>query len=152
LFAEMFGAVQLGVVGQAVKSQKLSLKFVNPRDFTEDAHRTVDDRPYGGGDGMVMLGAPLEKALAALGEEKGHVVYLSPHGQKWTDALAREWSETFKNTPVTFICGRYGGVDQRFLNAHVDAEISVGDFVLSGGEIAAMTVIDTLARLVPGVL
>lgn len=148
----MFSAVQLGVVGQAVKSDKIQLKFVNPREFTTDVHRTVDDRPYGGGDGMVMLAEPLEKALQSLGEERGYVVYLSPHGKVWSDRLAREWAQEFVTKPLTLICGRYGGIDQRFINAHVDCEISVGDFVLSGGEIAAMTVIDTLARLVPGVL
>jgi tRNA (guanine37-N1)-methyltransferase len=151
LFPEMFGAIQAGVVGQAVKSEKIQLNFVNPRDFTNDIHRTVDDRPYGGGDGMVMLAEPLEKALQSLGDERGHVVYLSPHGQVWNDKLAREWAA--KSTPtITLICGRYGGVDQRFLNKFVDSEISVGDFVLSGGEIAAMVMVDTLARLVPGVL
>lgn len=153
IFPEMFGAVQAGIVGQALKSGKVSIGFVNPRDFTTDVHRTVDDRPYGGGDGMIMLAEPLEKALASLGDDKGYVVYLSPHGKVWNDSLARAWAEEFKPPrSLTLICGRYGGVDQRFINAHVDAEISLGDFVLSGGEIAAMAVIDSVARFVPGVL
>jgi tRNA (guanine37-N1)-methyltransferase len=152
LFPEMFGAIQQGVVGQAVKNQKITLNLINPRSFTSDIHKTVDDRPYGGGDGMVMMGEPLEKALESIGQDRGHVVYLSPHGKVWNDKLAREWALEFKQKPLTLICGRYGGIDQRFINTHVNSEISVGDFVLSGGEIAAMTVIDTLARLVPGVL
>lgn len=143
-------ALKEGVVGQAVSSGQVQVATVNPRDFTCDVHHSVDDRPFGGGDGMVMMLDPLLEALKSLGEQKGRVVYLSPQGRRWNDSLAREWAKN--GQPVTLICGRYAGVDQRFINAHVDEEISIGDYVLSGGELAALVMIDTVSRLMPGVL
>src|SRR5690606_21754619 len=119
IFPELFESLRSGMVGQAVHSQKITFQCVNPRDFTHDVHRTVDDRPYGGGDGMVMLADTLEAALRSLGEEAGHVVYLSPQGRLWSDSLARTWAQEFASTPLTFICGRYGGIDQRFINRYV---------------------------------
>jgi tRNA (guanine37-N1)-methyltransferase len=146
-------ALKAGVVGQAVTRGEIVVKTINPRDFVSDIHKTVDDRPFGGGDGMVMLSEPLTTAMAAISAGEagaGHRVYLSAQGRVWKDSIAREWSQ--KHKVITLICGRYGGIDQRFLNAHVDEEISVGDYILSGGELAALVLIDTLARLQPGVL
>lgn len=153
----MFKALtEHGLVGQAVQSGKIGVEVISPRQFTSDAHRTVDDRPYGGGDGMVMLADPLAKVLADLESRgrKGRVVLMSPQGKKWSDSLAREWASAAieNDCYITLISARYGGVDQRFINVHVDEEISVGDFVLTGGELAAMVVVDSIARFVPGVL
>jgi tRNA (guanine37-N1)-methyltransferase len=144
-------SLQHGVVGQAVSRDEIKIKTVNPRQFTTDTHQTVDDRPYGGGDGMVMLAEPLRQSLEYIGpSETGHRVYLSAQGEKWSDEKARSWAQT--RSHVTLICGRYGGIDQRFINAYVDEEISVGDYVLSGGELAALIVIDSVARFQPNVL
>ena len=157
IFPQMFSALtDFGIVGQAVKSGRIQFQLINPRDFTEDFHKTVDDRPYGGGDGMVMLATPLQKALEKLKAEGelGYVVYLSPQGSLWSDQKARGFLE--KNLALeknlTLICGRYGGVDERLLRTYVDEEISVGDYVLSGGEIPAMALVDSLVRFIPGVL
>ena len=149
LFPNYFETLKLGVVGRALKAAKMSYEVVNPREFAEDKHRTVDDRPYGGGDGMVMLASPLEKALASV-EDKGHVVYLSAQGRPWSDGLARQWAQQKKT--LTLVCGRYGGIDQRVINHYIDEEICVGDYVLSGGEPAAIVLVDSLVRLLPGVL
>lgn len=144
-----------GVVGQAKQKGLIEVACVNPRDFTRDAHHSVDDRPFGGGDGMVMMIEPLGSALESIREEdRGQVVYLTPQGRPWTQDMARDWfgAADKKTKSFTFICGRYAGVDQRFINRYVDHEVSIGDFVLSGGELAALVMMDTLARLVPGVL
>ena len=143
---------RFGVVGRAVDSGLLSLGAVNPRDFTEDVHRTVDDRPYGGGPGMVMKFGPLAAAIgAARGRtaDGARVVYLSPQGRRFDQGLAREYATL---PALVLVAGRYEGVDERLIEAGVDEEVSVGDFVLSGGEIAAMAVIDATVRLLPGAL
>lgn len=138
-----------GLIGQAIGSQKVQLQIVNPRDFTDDTHKTVDDRPFGGGDGMVMLAEPLKKSLSSL-TDPGYVVALSAAGERWNHKKAHEWSKS-KST-ITLVCGRYAGIDQRFIEKYVDEEISIGDYVLSGGELAACVVIDSLCRYLPGVL
>lgn len=149
LFPELFDPFfKKGLIGQAVGRQ-LEYRLVNPRDYTNDAHRTVDDRPYGGGDGMVMLAEPLEKALETCAPAGRQVIYLSPQGERLTDSLAYELS---LSQGVVLVCGRYGGIDERFIAAHVDREISIGDYVLSGGEVAAMTVVEAVSRFLPGVL
>ncbi|MCB0362296.1 MAG: tRNA (guanosine(37)-N1)-methyltransferase TrmD [Bdellovibrionales bacterium] len=151
IFPDMIlNSLKEGLVGQAFKDNKACLSLINPRDFAQDAHKTTDDRPYGGGDGMVCLGEPLAQALESLGQKKGKVVYLSPQGKAWSDALAREWASDPQ--PVSLVCGRYGGVDQRFMESYVDEEISIGDYILSGGELGAMVVIDSVVRLLPEVL
>ena len=153
LFPEMFDVtLELGVTGRAVVQGKAHVQLINPRHFTEDVHQTVDDRPYGGGDGMLMMMSPLAQALKSLQQKGGlgHVVYLSPQGQRWSDAKARDWGSQKKT--VTLICGRYAGVDQRLVSQYVDEEISLGDFVLSGGELAAQVIVDSTLRFVPGVL
>lgn len=153
LFPEMFSALtESGVSRRANQSGLYELKTWNPRDFTHDKHRTVDDRPYGGGPGMVMMYQPLKdtlNAIAAESEQKPHVVYLSPQGQPLTQAKVEQLSE-YKN--VTLLCGRYEGVDERLIESSVDEEISVGDFVLSGGELPAMVLMDAMIRLIPGAL
>lgn len=142
-------ALRQGVVGQAVIHGPMAVQVVNPRDFSEGSHQRVDDRPFGGGDGMVLMIDPLLKALESLSDQ-GRVVYLSPQGKPWTDRLARDWAKS--SQPLTLICGRYAGVDQRFINSHVDDEISIGDYVLSGGELPALVLMDSIARFLPGVL
>lgn len=152
LFPDMFSAIaDNGVVGRAIRQGVLSLRCSNPRDFTDDRHRTVDDRPYGGGPGMLMKVEPLEKALAAmrLSHPSAKVVYMSPQGQRFDQAAAQMFAT---REEIIVLAGRYEGVDERLLRAQVDEEWSVGDYVLSGGELPAMIVIDAVARLLPGVL
>lgn len=156
LFPEMFRAViDYGVTGRAVKRNLVAVETVNPRDFTEDKHRTVDDRPYGGGPGMLMMVEPLEKALKAAKQslesstEKAHVVYLSPQGRPLTQNVV---SELIERKNIVLLAGRYEGIDERLIESQVDEEISLGDFVLSGGEIAAMAVMDAMIRMLPEAL
>ena len=147
LFPEMFGSITAsGITSRALQAGLWSLKTWNPRDFTTDNYRTVDDRPYGGGPGMVMLADPLEKALDAAG---GRVIYLSPQGRRLEHRKVMELSQ---QNSMTLLCGRYEGIDERLLQKRVDEEISIGDFVLSGGELAAMTLIDAVVRQLPGAL
>ena len=154
LFPEMIrSSLSCGVVGTALERQLFSLNLVNPRTFVKDVHKTVDDRPFGGGDGMVLKADPLEQAIKSLSGNQGHCVLLSAHGKKWSDAMARQWANPEKGfQQITLVCGRYGGVDQRFINKWVDEEISIGDYILSGGELAALTLIDSTVRLLPQVL
>jgi tRNA (guanine37-N1)-methyltransferase len=151
LFPEMFAAVTAsGIPRKALEAGLWRLQAWNPRDFTTDNYRTVDDRPYGGGPGMVMLAEPLEKALdAAQAAGGGQVIYLSPQGRKLDHAKVMELSG---RQAVTLLCGRYEGVDERLIRRRVDEELSRGDFVLSGGELAAMAVIDAVVRQLPGAL
>jgi tRNA (guanine37-N1)-methyltransferase len=157
LFPEMFAALtQSGVTRRAFEQQRWGLSIWNPRDFTTDNHRTVDDRPYGGGPGMVMLAKPLEAAIgaakqrqAALGLPAPRVVFMSPQGRQ----LTHERVMQLKDEPgLVLLCGRYEAVDQRLLERCVDEEISLGDFVLSGGELPAMALMDAVVRQLSGVL
>ncbi|GIU16091.1 tRNA (guanine-N(1)-)-methyltransferase [Shewanella sp. c952] len=153
LFPEMFRAVtDFGVTGRAVSKGLLEMQTWNPRDFTHDKHKTVDDRPYGGGPGMLMMVQPLRDAIhaakAAAGKE-AKVIYLSPQGRKLTQQGVEELA---KSSSLVLVCGRYEGVDERIIQTEVDEEWSIGDYVLSGGELPAMTLIDSVSRLVPGVL
>jgi len=151
LFPEMFAAVtHSGISGRALETGLWSLGLWNPRDFTKDNYRTVDDRPYGGGPGMLMLAEPLEKALDAAKESGGgKVIYLSPQGRKLDHEKVMELAG---REATTLLCGRYEGVDERLIERRVDEELSIGDYVLSGGELAAMTVIDAVVRQIPGAL
>jgi tRNA (guanine37-N1)-methyltransferase len=151
LFPEMFAAVaQSGITARALQAGLWQLQTWNPRDFTTDNYRTVDDRPYGGGPGMVMLAEPLEKALdAARAAGGGRVVYLSPQGRRLDQRKVLALS---KEAALTLLCGRYEAVDERLLEQRVDEELSLGDFVLSGGELAAMALIDACVRQLPGAL
>lgn len=153
LFPEMVENVgRFGVTGRAVQSGLLDLRVWNPRDYTTDVHRTVDDRPYGGGPGMVMKVAPLADAVNDARASAGRsfrTIYLSPQGRPLTQRRAAELAQ---EPGLVLVAGRYEGVDERFIDAEVDEEISIGDYVLSGGELAVMVVIDAVARLLPGVL
>ena len=156
LFPELFPAfLQAGVTRRAFESGQLAVKTWNPRDYAEGNYKRVDDRPFGGGPGMVMLAEPLAACLAAVRAESGldraqaPLVYFSPVGQVLTQSLVEGSKQTLG---VVLLCGRYEGIDQRFIETCVDQQISLGDFVLSGGEIAAMAWLDALARLQPGVL
>ena len=140
--------LQFGVVGAAFKKEICKLNTLNPRQFTEDVHQTVDDRPFGGGDGMLMLAEPLQKALESLSPQ-GPVFFLSPQGKKFDDAMAKKLAQ---ESEVTFICGRYGGIDHMFLQKNKIQEVSIGDYILSGGELAALVMIDSITRQIPGVL
>jgi tRNA (guanine37-N1)-methyltransferase len=152
LFPEMFAAVSAsGITRRALEAGLWRLELWNPRDFTTDNYRTVDDRPYGGGPGMVMLAEPLEKALDAVAasqsEARGKVIYLSPQGKRLDHATVLELAD---RQALTLLCGRYEGVDERLLARRVDEELSLGDFVLSGGELAAMVLVDAVVRQLPG--
>lgn len=153
LFPEMFQAItQYGVTGRAVKQGLIQLQCWNPRDFTTDKHRTVDDRPYGGGPGMLMMVQPLTDAIRAAKQAAGgkvHTVYLSPQGRKLDQQGAAELA---KHPKLLLVAGRYEGIDERVIETEIDAEWSIGDYVLSGGELPAMVLIDAVSRLVPGVL
>jgi tRNA (guanine37-N1)-methyltransferase len=141
-----------GVVGRAQERGLLSIHGWNPRDYAEGNYRRVDDRPFGGGPGMVMMIEPLRAALAAVraaDPRPARVIYMSPQGAPLTQAKARELAGQER---MVLLCGRYEGVDERFLQAEVDEELSIGDYVLSGGELAAAVVIDATARLLPGAL
>jgi tRNA (guanine37-N1)-methyltransferase len=153
LFPEMFNAVtDYGISGRAVKQGLLELASFNPRDYTEDRHQTVDDRPYGGGPGMVMMIEPLRRAIADARHWTGSetlVVYLSPQGKVLNQAAVNDFAT---QQSIILIAGRYEGIDERLIEAEVDDEWSIGDYVLSGGELPAMVVIDTLIRQLPGAL
>ena len=151
LFPEMFAAVtHSGISGRALEAGLWSLGLWNPRDFTKDNYRTIDDRPYGGGPGMVMLAEPLEKALDAVRSAAGgKVIFLSPQGRKLDHAKVMELAG---RDATTLLCGRYEGVDERLIRRRVDEELSLGDYVISGGELAAMTLIDAVVRQIPGAL
>ena len=156
LFPEMFSALSdHGVTGRAIQNGLVQLGTINPRDYTDDRHNTVDARPYGGGPGMVMLVEPLRAAIReakkALGEHgpKAKVIYLSPQGRKLDQAGLQDLA---KREEIILLCGRYEGIDERLIASEVDEEWSIGDYVISGGELAAMVLIDGITRLVPGAL
>ena len=157
LFPEMFREVlQLGVLGRAVQKGQVNFSTLSPREFTGDRHRTVDDRPYGGGPGMLMMAPPLVSAIRDLdgrmqaqGAGRPRRIYLSPQGQPLNQAMV----ERLAGEPgLLLVAGRYEGIDERIIESEIDEEISLGDFVLSGGEIAVMAVIDAVVRQLPGVL
>jgi tRNA (guanine37-N1)-methyltransferase len=158
LFPAMFAAIgDHGITRRARELGLWTLSTWNPRDFTSDRHRTVDDRPFGGGPGMVLMAEPLSAAVdaahaaqRAAGHAPGRVVALSASGRRLSDRRVRQWAQD--GGAAVLVCGRYEGIDQRFVDACVDEELSIGDFVLSGGEIAAMALIDAVVRHLPGAL
>jgi tRNA (guanine37-N1)-methyltransferase len=153
LFPEEFTPlVDLGVTGRGIREGRVQLDLLNPRDFARDRHRTVDDRPYGGGPGMVMAVEPLRSTIRAARDASGgraQVSLLSPQGRRLDQAAVRDMAQ---REQLILVCGRYEGIDERLIELEVDEEWSVGDYVLSGGELAAAVVIDAITRLVPGVL
>ena len=153
LFPGMFTAIsEYGITGRAIGQGLVRLSYLNPRDYTTDTHRTVDDRPYGGGPGMLMKIDPLQQAIAAAREVTGRdtrVIYLSPQGRRFDHVKALELAQ---QESLILVAGRYEGVDERLIEAEVDEELSLGDYVLIGGELAAMVVTDAVTRQLPGVL
>jgi tRNA (guanine37-N1)-methyltransferase len=156
IFPELFtGVLECGILRRAILSGLVEIRIVNLRDFAADKHKSVDDRPYGGGEGMVFIPKPLFDAIefcCGVGKPRDstcRVVLTTPQGRTWSQDAAVEYSGL---QHIVLICGRYEGIDQRVIDQLVDDEISIGDFVLSGGEIPAMVVIDTVCRLIPGVL
>ena len=152
LFPDMFAAVsEYGVTGRAVREGLVDLSFWNPRDYTQDKHRTVDDRPYGGGPGMLMKTEPLELAVGAAKQALpgAKVIYLTPQGKVLDQAAINRLAQ---EQAVIMLCGRYEGIDERVIETQIDEEWSLGDYVLSGGELAAMACLDAITRLQPGAL
>ncbi len=152
LFPEMFlNVFEFGIPAQAKKSGLLEINILNLRDFAnnQDGYRQVDDRPFGGGTGMVLMPEPLARAIESVRTENSMVINLSPQGQTLNQGLAENLSIT---EHLIIICGRYEGIDERIIEQYVDIEISIGDYVLSGGEFASMVVIDTITRLIPGAI
>jgi tRNA (guanine37-N1)-methyltransferase len=152
IFPELFTAVlDYGIVRRALNSRMVEVRVVNLRDFATDKHRSVDDRPYGGGAGMVFMPGPLFAAVEFCrgSDGDGQTILLSPQGQIWSQAVAEEF---VKIEHAILICGRYEGVDQRVVSHLIDREVSIGDYVLTGGEIPAMVILDSVVRLIPGVL
>jgi tRNA (guanine37-N1)-methyltransferase len=153
LMPRMFDALkEQGVVGRALGRGLAEVTLWNPRDYTTDVHRTVDDRPYGGGPGMVMKYAPLQAAIEAAKSDtpSARVLFLSPQGQRFDQQVAQQMVQSGQN--LLLIAGRYEGVDERIINRYADEEWSIGDYVLSGGELAAMVMMDAVIRLIPGAL
>lgn len=152
LFPEIFPSLVAGVIGRAVKQQLIQLDYFNPRDFTIDKHQSVDHPPYGGGPGMVMMAPPLQAAIHAAKKTVpgAKVIYLSPQGQLFNQAAAVDFAQLA--TPLILLAGRYEGIDQRLIESEIDEEWSIGDFILTGGELPAMVMIDAITRLLPGVL
>jgi tRNA (guanine37-N1)-methyltransferase len=156
LFPELFEPfLKIGITRRAYETGLVDVRLWNPRDYAEGNYRRVDDRPFGGGPGMVMMVEPLTACLSAIRADRGQgreiapLVLFSPIGETLRHAAVQHWSDS---QGAVLLCGRYEGIDQRFIDTHVDMQISVGDFVLSGGELAAMTLLDAVARLQPGVL
>jgi len=152
LFPEIFKSLEYGVSGRGLKNGLVTIEIWNPRDFTLDKHNTVDDKPYGGGPGMVMMAQPLQDAIQAARKAapyKPTVVYLSPQGRHFNQTAAEDF---LAKKSIILLAGRYEGIDERILEAEIDEEWSIGDYVLSGGELAATVMIDAISRLVPGVV
>lgn len=152
LFPEIFQGLHSGITGRAIKNGLIKLHHTNPRDFTHDKHQSVDDKPYGGGPGMVMMPQPLQAAIQAakkaVSDPNATVIYLSPQGRLFDQEAAAEFSA--KRSPLILLSGRYEGIDERIIEQEVDEEWSIGEYILSGGELAAMVMIDAITRLIPG--
>ena len=151
LFPSFFDSpLRCGLLGRAIAQKILKISFINPRNFTTDSYKSVDDSPFGGADGMLLRYDIMEKALKSIsGFEKHSVYYLSPQGRKWDYKKVRAFS---KKKSFTLICGRYAGLDARFITKYVDEEISIGDYVLNGGESAALVLLESIMRFIPGAL
>lgn len=150
LFPEMFSALtEHGITGRAFRKKLIELTLLNPRQQTHNIHQTVDDRPFGGGPGMVMMYQPLADTLPSSASK---TILMSPQGQPLTQSIVLRLAKEVQQTPLTIVCGRYEGIDQRFIDEFVDEEISIGDFVVSGGEIPCMTLLDGIIRTLPNAL
>ncbi|WP_313756584.1 tRNA (guanosine(37)-N1)-methyltransferase TrmD [Tissierella sp.] len=150
LFPEFFSPLlSWSIIGRACEENKVSINSINIRDFSKNKHKKVDDYPFGGGTGMVMKPEPIFHAIDSVRDKNSRVIYLSPQGKKFSQELANELS---KEEHLVLLCGHYEGIDNRIIEHYIDEEISIGDFVLTGGEIPAMIIIDAIVRLLPGVL
>lgn len=151
LFPDMFSALNVGITGRAQTKKIIHMQYWNPRDFTNDPNKRIDDRPYGGGPGMVMEYQPLHNAITTARETAPStgVIYLSPQGKPLTQKIIRDLSQ---HENIILVSGRYEGIDERVIERDIDAEYSIGDYVLSGGELPAMVLIDAITRLLPGAL
>jgi len=150
LFPEIFKSLQFGLLGQAIDQKKIHINIFDLRKNAINSYGQVDDKPYGGGEGMVLMAEPLERTINSIPNiQKGHVINMSPQGNNFSQSKAKELA---KQNNITIIAGRYEGIDQRFINQYVDEEISTGDYILSGGEFAALILIDACSRFIPGVI
>ena len=150
IFPEIFEVLNTGIIGQSIKKENVSINCLDIRKNSNNKHNQIDAKPYGGGEGMLMMPEPLAKTIKEIDEDKkGVVINFSPQGKPLTQNLVEGFS---KNKNITLVCGRYEGIDQRFIDKYVDEEISLGDFVMSGGEIAALSFIDSIIRILPGTL
>jgi len=152
LFPEIFDALKFGITGRALEQQLINLSCINPRDYANNKHQRIDEAPYGGGPGMLMQVAPLSGATLAAKHRhpKAKVICLSPQGKRFDQALAKKIAKS--ETEIILVAGRYEGIDQRYIDMHVDEEWSIGDYTISGGELAATVVIDAISRLIPSVV
>lgn len=150
LFPDFVGSIrEYSMIGRGISSEILEINTVDIRSFSLDKHKKVDDYPYGGGPGMVMTPQPLADSIKSVLRENSHVIYLSPRGRVFNQKIAKEISN---KEHIILICGHYEGIDQRIIDKYVDEEISLGDYILTGGELGAMVLIDSISRLIPGVL
>lgn len=150
LFPDFFSALlEWSIIGRAIEERKIDLGLVNIRDFSENKHRKVDDYPYGGGSGMLMTPQPIYNAISSVKNTSSKVVYLSPQGKKLNQQIVNDLA---LEEHIILLCGHYEGIDNRIIENYIDEEISIGDYVLTGGEIPAMVIIDAVVRLLPGVL
>ena len=149
LFPEMFDSLEKSIIGRARKNGIIDINLINIRDFSQNKHKKVDDTPYGGGNGMVMMPDVVYRAYESIKKEKSKVIYLSPQGKKLDQKKVEELA---KEEQLILLCGHYEGIDQRVLDEIIDEEISIGDYVLTGGELPAMVLIDSVSRYVEGVL
>ena len=150
LFPEIFKSLEFGLIGQAIDQKKIHINIFDLRKNAINSYGQVDDKPYGGGEGMVLMAEPLERTINSIpNTQKGHVINMSPQGNNFSQSKAKE---LVKQNNITIIAGRYEGIDQRFINQYVDEEISTGDYILSGGEFAALILIDACSRFIPGVI
>ena len=150
LFPNYFqSTLKEGLIAKAIKNKLIEIDLINSRDFSKSKAGRVDDYPFGGGDSMIMNYQPLESSLKSL-KEKGRVVFLTPSGSLWNHKKAKHYAENYKI--ITLVCGRYGGIDQRFIRKYVDEEISIGDYVLNGGEVACLVLLESLFRFIPEAL
>lgn len=146
---------EFGVFKSAIQKQIVNIEVINLRDFAIDKHGTIDDKPYGGGEGMVLRPEPLANAIKSI-KTNPYVILTSPHGELWTNYKAQEFSKFIQNNNLdkafVWICGRFSGIDQRFIDLYVHKQISIGEYIISGGELAALVIIDSILRFIPGVL
>lgn len=149
LFPEMYNSLKTSILGRAIEDKHLYVNYTNIRDFSNNKHNKVDDYPFGGGPGMVMKPEPIYNAIKSVEKENSRIIYLSPKGKVYNQDLANELA---KEEHIILLCGHYEGIDQRVIDNCITDEISIGDYVLTGGELASMVIIDSVARLLPGVL